>query len=82
MRKKKDPGPDPYLWLMDPERDPGGPKTCESADPVPDPDPQRRLNFNDGWRFSVDETVKNPRSGQGEAQMPPGGMGRGRCRPM
>ncbi len=48
MRKKKDPGPDPYLWLMDPERDPGGPKTCESADPVPDPDPQRRLNFNDG----------------------------------
>jgi hypothetical protein len=35
---------------------------------------------------SVDETVKNPRSGQGEAQMPPGGgmggMGRGRGRPM
>jgi len=35
--------------------------------------------------LSVDETVKNPRSGQGEAQMPPGGMGgmgRGRGRPM
>ena len=35
--------------------------------------------------FSVDETVKNPRSGQGEGQMPPGGMGgmgRGRGRPM
>jgi len=32
--------------------------------------------------LSVDETVKNPRSGQGEGQMPPGGMGRGRGRPM
>merc|ERR550525_2106942 len=35
--------------------------------------------------LSVDETVKNPRSGQGEAAMggmPPGGMGRGRGRPM
>jgi len=34
--------------------------------------------------LSVDETVKNPRSGQGEQQMgmPPGGMGRGRGRPM
>jgi len=35
--------------------------------------------------LSVDETVKNPRSGQGEAAMGggmPGGMGRGRGRPM
>ena len=34
--------------------------------------------------FSVDETVKNPRSGQGDQQMGgmPGGMGRGRGRPM
>ena len=38
--------------------------------------------------LSVDETVKNPRSGQGEGGMPPGGgmpmggMGRGRGRPM
>jgi len=34
--------------------------------------------------LSVDETVKNPRSGQGDQQMqmPPGGMGRGRGRPM
>jgi len=35
--------------------------------------------------LSVDETVKNPRSGQGEQQMGggmPGGMGRGRGRPM
>ena len=35
--------------------------------------------------LSVDETVKNPRSGQGEAQMGGGGMppmGRGRGRPM
>jgi len=35
--------------------------------------------------LSVDETVKNPRSGQGEQQMggmPGGGMGRGRGRPM
>lgn len=31
--------------------------------------------------LSVDETVKNPRSGQGEGQMG-GGMGRGRGRPM
>ncbi len=28
-RKGKDPEPDPYLWLMDP--DPGGPKTCWSC---------------------------------------------------
>ncbi len=28
MRKGKDPEPDPYLWLMDP--DPGGPKTSGS----------------------------------------------------
>jgi hypothetical protein len=26
MRKGKDPDPDPYLWIIDP--DPGGPKTC------------------------------------------------------
>merc|ERR1712107_313064 len=35
--------------------------------------------------LSVDETVKNPRSGQGADQMGggmPGGMGRGRGRPM
>jgi len=35
--------------------------------------------------LSVDETVKNPRSGQGQEQMGggmPGGMGRGRGRPM
>lgn len=32
--------------------------------------------------LSVDETVKNPRSGQGEGAMPPMGMGRGRGRPM
>lgn len=36
--------------------------------------------------LSVDETVKNPRSGQGDQGMPPmggmGGMGRGRGRPM
>jgi len=34
--------------------------------------------------LSVDETVKNPRSGQGEQQMGGGGMpmGRGRGRPM
>ena len=36
--------------------------------------------------LSVDETVKNPRSGQGEGGMPGGmpmgGMGRGRGRPM
>jgi len=35
--------------------------------------------------LSVDETVKNPRSGQGDQQLPggmPGGMGRGRGRPM
>lgn len=31
--------------------------------------------------LSVDETIKNPRSGQGEAQLPPQG-GRGRRRPM
>jgi hypothetical protein len=32
MRKGKDPDPepDPYLWLMDPDQDPGGPKTCGS----------------------------------------------------
>ncbi len=29
MRKGKDPEPDPYLWLMDP--DPVGPKTCGSC---------------------------------------------------
>jgi len=32
--------------------------------------------------LSVDETIKNPRSGQGEAQMAPQGGGRGRRRPM
>ena len=37
--------------------------------------------------LSVDETVKNPRSAQGDAGGPPGGMpmggmGRGRGRPM
>lgn len=33
--------------------------------------------------LSVDETVKNPRSGQGDQQQgPPAGMGRGRGRPM
>ncbi len=26
----KDPNPYPYLWLMDPDADPGGPKTYES----------------------------------------------------
>ncbi len=33
MRKGKDPDPvsDPYLWLMDPDTDPGGPKTCGSG---------------------------------------------------
>ncbi len=25
------PDPDPYLWLMDPDSDPGGPKTCGSS---------------------------------------------------
>ncbi len=29
IRKGKDPEPDPYLWLVDP--DPGGPKTCGSS---------------------------------------------------
>ncbi len=28
MRKGKDPDPDPYIWLMDLEPDPGGLKTC------------------------------------------------------
>jgi hypothetical protein len=32
MRKGKDPEPDPYLWLMDP--DPGGLKTCRSGSPT------------------------------------------------
>jgi hypothetical protein len=27
----KDPDPDPYLWLVDPELDPGGPKTFGSG---------------------------------------------------
>jgi hypothetical protein len=31
MRKGKDPDPDTYLWLMDPDLNPGGPK---NADPV------------------------------------------------
>ncbi len=35
MRKGKDPNPEldpgPYLWLMDPAPDPGGPKTCGSS---------------------------------------------------
>ena len=31
MWKGKDPEPDPYLWLMDPNPDSGGPKTCESG---------------------------------------------------
>ncbi len=31
MRKKMDPDPDPYVWLMDPDTDPGGPKTCGSC---------------------------------------------------
>ncbi len=35
MRKGKDPDPDPYLWLMDP--DPGGPKHADPADPNPYP---------------------------------------------
>ena len=26
-----DPDADPYLWLMDPDSDPGGPKTCGSG---------------------------------------------------
>jgi hypothetical protein len=30
MRKGKDPDPDPYLWLMDSNPDPGGPKTSGS----------------------------------------------------
>ncbi len=32
MRKGKDPDPDPYIWLMDP--DPRGPKTCGSGSPT------------------------------------------------
>ncbi len=32
FRKGKDPEPDPYLWLMDP--DPGGPTTCGSGSPT------------------------------------------------
>ncbi len=39
MRKGKDPDPDPYLWLMDPN--PGGLKHLDPVypDPVPDSDP-------------------------------------------
>ncbi len=33
MRKKKDPEPDPYLRLVDP--DPGGPNHAGPADPDP-----------------------------------------------
>jgi hypothetical protein len=29
-----DPDPDPYLRLMDPDSDPGGPKTCGSRSPT------------------------------------------------
>ncbi len=36
MSQGKDPEPDPYLLLIDP--DPGGPKTCGSGS-SPDPDP-------------------------------------------
>jgi hypothetical protein len=36
MRKGKDPDPDPYLWLIDP--DPGGPKTSGSG------------SLNSAWR--------------------------------
>jgi hypothetical protein len=37
MRKGKDlePDPDPYLWLMDPESGPWGPKTWRSGSPTP-----------------------------------------------
>jgi len=28
--KRKEPDPDPYLWLMDPDSDPGGPNTSGS----------------------------------------------------
>ncbi len=30
MRKEKDPDPDPYLRLTDPDADPGGPKYTDS----------------------------------------------------
>lgn len=32
--------------------------------------------------LSVDETIKNPKADQGQGGAPPGGMGRGRGRPM
>ncbi len=35
MRKGKDLDPDPYLWLMDPDTYPGGPKTCGSGIRIP-----------------------------------------------
>ncbi len=53
MRKGKDPEPDPYLWLMDP--DPGGPKTCGSCgsgSPTLQP-PCPKLGLSPG---SVEET--------------------------
>ncbi len=66
MRKEKDPEPDPHLWLMDPDLDPGGPKTCGSsvADPgclsrIPDPDffpswipdlGSKNSNKREGWK--------------------------------
>ncbi len=31
MMKDTVPDPDPYLWLMNPDLDPGGPKTCGSG---------------------------------------------------
>jgi hypothetical protein len=31
LKVPKEPDPDPCLWLMDPDSDPGGPKTCGSG---------------------------------------------------
>jgi hypothetical protein len=41
MRIGKDPGPYFFLWLTDPDADPGGPKH-----PDPDVDRIRELNFS------------------------------------
>ncbi len=40
MRKGKDPEPDPYLWLVDPDRDPGCLKNIRI------PNTEKRLNKN------------------------------------
>jgi hypothetical protein len=47
MMFRKDPEPDPYLRLTDPDADPGGP----NADPHPDPDPQHWFNALKKRRF-------------------------------